>query len=94
MTKNSNNSSWTIKTRYFKLAGKKEYFFRLHIMNIKGIDTNNGIGVLYCYNNKYEHIDNQQGIEIFINKTMVNYGLKYIELTEDEIKIMELLYDL
>lgn len=87
------NSSWTIKTRYFKLVGKKTYFFKLHIMNIKGVDTDNGVAVLYNFNSKAQYIDNQTGVEDFINKTMVNHGLKYVLLTEDEIKLLELMYE-
>ncbi len=86
------SNSWVIKTRHFKLTGKKEYFFRLHIVTLKGIDSNNGIAVLYCYNNRIEHIDSEHGVEGFINKTMRNCGLKYVELSEDEVKFLELLY--
>lgn len=87
------SNSWVVKVRYFKLVGKKEWFFKLNLMSLKGVESRNDIAVLKCYNAKIEQAMGEMEAEAFINKLMVNHGLKYVELSEDEVELLKLLYE-
>lgn len=86
--------SFKVKSVYFKLIGKKTYYFRLDSLQLDEIDSPSALALLYCFNETKPIVPGMlEEVKENIAKLMQRYSLELKELTEDEIKVIKLLYE-
>lgn len=79
------------KTYYFKLTGKRSYFFKVEEFTFT---TQDSIIYIWNYNAKLGFPTTKENLEKFLSRYMLDKGMKYEEITnQQEIEAIKLLYE-